>query len=138
MDSSELHVWCNASVPRRYMAGYVKHSNLLMLVVDDEFEVSKCGSIDAISKNRPLAWNARLYKSTKGSNNPSNYSSPPPIINRYRKSPEHCYNYFPNESSIFSCSNSANRLNSGFVNLILTKYFIHLVLIYSFVLFLLN
>ena len=125
-------MWCNASVPRRYMAGYVKHSNLLMLVVDDEYEVSKCGSIDEISKNRPINWNARIFKANKANDGSSNYSSPPAIINRYRKSPEKCYNYFPNESLIFKCSNSASRM-SGFFNHISTKYLIHLVAVYSFV-----
>ena len=114
------------------MAGYVKHSNLLMLVVDDEFEVSKCGSIDEISKNRPLNWNARMFKATKAKNGLLNYSSRPETINRYRKSPEKCYNHFPNESLIFKCSNSASHSISGFF--ISTKYFIHLVVVYSFVL----
>lgn len=135
IDSSELHTWCNSTTPRRFMAGYVKHSNLLMLVVENEHEVSKCGSIDAIAKSRPISWNARLYRATKGinSNNASNYSSPSPVINRYRKAPKNCYNVFPNESLVFQCSNSASCLHSGLFYLISTKYLIHLVVIYSFV-----
>lgn len=124
------------------MTGYIKNSNLLMLVVDDEHEVSKCGSIHAISKNRPISWNARFHIATKGvqSSNASNYSSPEPIINRYRKSPEHCYKTLPDESLVFQCSSSANSpTKSGLLYSISSKYFIHLVVIYSFVmLFLFN
>jgi hypothetical protein len=138
MDSSELRVWCNATVPRRYMAGYVKHSNMQMLVVDDEQQVSKCGSVDVLLKNRPPSWNTRLFKATKAQNNPSNYSSRPEVINRYRKSldPQKCHNYFPNESLIFQCSSSIS-INSGLFYLISTQYVFHLVVIYSLFLFLL-
>ena len=57
LDSSEYKTWCNSTSgahlglgphPRRYLAGYVKHSNLLMLVVEDEFELIHCGNMSQI------------------------------------------------------------------------------------------
>lgn len=51
LDSSRMHTWCNSSGSninpglRRYLAGYVRHSNLIMLVVEDEFELFHCGNM---------------------------------------------------------------------------------------------
>lgn len=62
IDPSELKTWCNATVGhhKHYMAGYLKQSNLIMVVVEDESQVSKCGSVDALAKNRPPSWNANF------------------------------------------------------------------------------
>lgn len=61
LDSSEYRVWCNSTSgqhlgkepqPRRYLAGYVKHSNLLMLVVEDEFELIHCSNMSTVIRRR--------------------------------------------------------------------------------------
>ena len=100
---NEIKYWCNGT--RRYLAGYLKHSNLLMLVVDEEQEVTKCGSIETLAKQRPASWNSRLVKNTTKRNlSRKDYS-----INRYRKNPEYCHNYYQNESAIFFCKSLAVR-----------------------------
>lgn len=59
LEASEFRVWCNSTAgshlgvgptPRRYLAGYVHHSNLLMLVVEDEFELIHCGNMSEIMR----------------------------------------------------------------------------------------
>jgi len=109
----------------------LKHSNLILLVVEDEEEVSQCGNIEEMSKNRPENWAARsklvkpVEKAEKGKKAktpttiaPKNDSSFPVYdthsINRYRNDPlsyggrkDYCHNYFANESMIFKCSDNA-------------------------------
>lgn len=50
LDASEMRVWCNStnSHPKKFLAGYVKHSNLIMLVVEDEYELIYCGNMSQL------------------------------------------------------------------------------------------
>ena len=137
MDSGELKTWCNSSSnqTRNYLAGYLKNSNLIMLVVEDETEVSKCGSIDNLIKNRPPSWESKLPKSQ---NNPKNETKNKYSINRYRKDPEYCHNYYPNESQIFFCKSFSSSINSGILFDILTKHTIFSCLFYFIILRIFN
>lgn len=139
MDSNELKVWCNktdGSESKKYLAGYLKHSNLVMLVVEDETQFSQCGNIEEMAKNRPASMESRLHKQKPESeqtktpkttkqivelntndSNSSDNGRPDHSINRYRNDPlsygnrqNYCHNYFANESMIFKCGNSANGL----------------------------
>lgn len=128
IDASEKRIWCNSTnIRRHYLAGYLKHSNLLMLAVEDENEVSKCGSIEILTKSRPLSWNSRLLKNKSKNNNSLNkVEKRNYTINRYRKNPEYCHNYYSNESEIFFCKSLASTLNDRNKKLIIifTIYFI--------------
>ncbi len=130
IDPIEKRVWCNSSNNKRhFLAGYLKHSNLLMLAVEDENEVSKCGSIDLLTKNRPLSWNSRLLKNKSNNNSLVKIEKKNYTINRYRKNPEYCHNYYSNESQIFFCkslSSTINIKNKKIIinNLIFIIYFI--------------
>lgn len=107
-----------------------------MLVVEDETQVSQCGIIEEMAKNRPASLESRLQKQNQQSkestqapkttqivefnNNDSNSSDPGRrdySINRYRNDPlsygnrqNYCHNYFANESMIFKCGNAASGL----------------------------
>ena len=59
------------SQPRNYLAGYLKHSNLIMLVVEDEKEWSKCGSIQEMVKSRPDDWETRHKSKAAPSSTPA-------------------------------------------------------------------
>jgi hypothetical protein len=121
MDPTEIKTWCNSSalIQRSYMAGYVRNSNLLMLVVENEHEVSKCGAIEMLIKQRPPIWSSRLKatetqmsSSSNNDNNNSNKSEKKNYtINRYRKYPKYCHNYYPNETLVFSSSNKLNHFS---------------------------
>lgn len=57
LDASHLRTWCNSTAhgqpgERRYLIGYVRHSNLIMLVVEDEFELYHCGNMSQFIKAR--------------------------------------------------------------------------------------
>ena len=67
MDASEMRTWCNHSTSgarRRYLSGYVLHSNLIMLVVEDEYELIHCGNLSALITN--------LYGGSKNTNDDLN------------------------------------------------------------------
>jgi hypothetical protein len=134
IDPSEIKTWCNSATQKRnYLAGYLKHSNLLMLAVEDEYEVSKCGSIESFTKNRPPSWNSRIHHKPIIQNTTKiekrNYT-----INRYRKNPEYCHNFYPNESQIFFCQSSTVSIYArGFKDcIILTNTFILFIIFYYF------
>ncbi|CAF0767753.1 unnamed protein product [Brachionus calyciflorus] len=83
MDPSELKTWCNTTDGHRhYLAGYLKQSNLILLAVEEETQVSKCGSIDVLSKNRPQAWNSKLEETSANLTNRTNFKKQY-SINRY-------------------------------------------------------
>jgi hypothetical protein len=160
LDSSELRIWCNSSnsIQRRYLAGYVKHSNLIILIVEDEYELIHCGNMSTLIdnlygynkfnlKNETHTSNSSndyiLYQSDLVSNNSlvnyqsilnenqdifnssliSNYSNSNFLnekslkndfsINRYRKKPDQCFNYFENEKEYLPCLNNAFVYNSN-------------------------
>lgn len=133
MNSNELRTWCNKTDgldSKKYLAGYLKHSNLMMLVVEDEEKVSQCGNIEELVKSRPPSWESRLEpsnKKNKKTSPPTTSASAqneisPYSINRYRKDPlsygdrkNYCHNYFANESMIFKCVNSATHLSQSIV-----------------------
>ncbi len=172
LDASEYRIWCNstagAGAQRKYLAGYVKHSNLLMLIVEDEFELYHCGNMSAYINirnpppiienltNETTLNNNSSYQLTELSSshgggqdqkeeildiskyylmsneydalyfsndtsfllsmNDSNQTNATFIvdyklnikthINRYRKKPDHCHNYFENEREYLPCHNS--------------------------------
>lgn len=101
---------------RNYLVGYLKGSNLLMLVVENELQVERCGRIETLIQNRPAMWSKRSSKPQPSSNTSSSSSSSKALtqsnrvmrkdytINRYRKNPEYCHNYYANESNIFFCN----------------------------------
>ena len=116
LDESQIRSWCSYSDEidgkreRNYLAGYLKHSNLIMLVVEDEYFLSKCDNIDKQIIMRPPSWNSITKPKvlTVKDNNSLYIVETTKIrkdysINRYRKNPEYCNNYFPNESQIFFC-----------------------------------
>ncbi|CAF0767770.1 unnamed protein product [Brachionus calyciflorus] len=134
LDASELRVWCNSTnnTQRKFLAGSVKHSNLIMLVVEDEFELIHCGNLSSLIKNyeQPLVddntTNETLTTSNKSLNtelidltqNLSKYLNDSNgtvsslnklnpkndfTVNRYRKKPEHCHNLFVNEKQYLPC-----------------------------------
>jgi hypothetical protein len=109
--ANEVGSWCEGT--RRYMAGHVRHSNLLMLAVEDELELTRCGSIEVVAKRRPAGWTSRLFKnsnenaSSEISPDGRNLSRKDYSVNRYRRQPEYCHNYYQNESSVFFCKSRA-------------------------------
>ena len=57
LDARELHTWCNSSAhgnpgERHYLVGYMRFSNLIMLIVEDEFELYHCGNMSQLMKTR--------------------------------------------------------------------------------------
>jgi hypothetical protein len=185
LDSSELRVWCNSTnnVQRRYLAGYVKHSNLIILIVEDEFELIHCGNmsnlIDTlygvnknqtfqnenfssnssnnfsnqndssldISKNQNFAndyplnnfqqsqFLANDTNNTNSSISNNNFKNNF-LINRYRKKPDQCFNYFENEKEYLPCLNSASLIFISFNYFSLAWLFIFINLffnIYNFI-----
>ena len=123
LNESEIRPWCSYEEEyggekyerkRNYLAGYLKHSNLIMLVVEDEYFLSKCGSIETLMSKRPESWNSIKKPKTLTTQDNSSLYFVETIkirkdysINRYRKNPEYCHNYFPNESQIFFCKSAA-------------------------------
>ena len=160
LDSSELRVWCNSSnnVQRRYLSGYVKHSNLIILVVEDEYELIHCGSMSSLIENLYgsnkfnikneinssnssneyiLYQNENVYNSSvdyqpilnenqanRSSSSLSNNTNAKFVnqknfkndfsINRYRKKPDQCFNYFENEKEYLPCLSSALAFGKSF------------------------
>lgn len=119
LNASEFRTWCNSTPsedtkqsfiqPRRFLAGHIKYSNLIMLIVEDEPEFSRCGSIDVITKQYRVP---ASLKSSASPNNVNEQSKSSVIrkahyqINRFRQKPLTCFNIKPNESLIFQCSSS--------------------------------
>jgi hypothetical protein len=126
-DSSEVKVWCNSTkIQKHYLAGYLKHSNLLLLVVEEDNDntLFECGNMKDLVKQRPASWNSRIKTSSSTINtnksndtNTSNSTINKYKINRYRKNPESCHNYFPNESSIFFCKSSSSSIRTGYIGI---------------------
>ena len=134
--SGQLRLWCNSSTERNFILGYINFSNLLMVIVEDESELSKCGSMDDLIKQRDKISNKNVKRNesfSKTSFN-SNYT-----INRYRKPVTKCYDFYPNESSILSCKNSFNNLmKSNLFSFLVFKYNYLFIVIYSFLIIYLN
>ncbi len=108
LNPSNLKTWCNSTknaVKRQYLAGYLKHSNLLILLVENQKDLLKCDSIESLVKKRKIKHGIPAFNETTHFKNKSNFS-----INRYRSKTIHekntCYDYFANESEIFQCVNS--------------------------------
>jgi hypothetical protein len=139
LDASEYRIWCNSTQnnekdadpnigtsdmqSKRFLTGYIKNTNLLMLVVEDEDMWTRCGNIediinefrqDSTKKNESLHSgnnkNNNSEKSKSGDNN--NDASPAEVkkanfkINRYRQKTSFCYRVDANESHIFTCTSS--------------------------------
>lgn len=101
-NSNELKVWCNNTIEREernYLVGYLKQSNLLMIVLENESKKRECESIQSlIGKRRD--------KVKKSGSNPSSILTKN-LPNRYRShDSKACYSYFPNESFIFRCNHA--------------------------------
>ena len=160
LDHSEMRVWCNSTAPfngnpRKFLTGYIKHSNLIMLVIEDEYELIHCGNMSQLIRNHlgPNYDKANLtflnetnstsnltnlnenyniqetylnatdnpiseyvLPSNELSANDSNSTQSSEIvyhdrndfsINRYRKKPDSCYNFFLDEKEYLPCPNNA-------------------------------
>ena len=131
LNASQLKIWCNTTenaVQRQYLVGYLKHSNLLMLVVENQKDFIKCASIDTLRKNMSL-YSLKANETLKK----NNYS-----IIRYRSTKfaeqNSCYDHYANESDLFQCVNSVNNLFfSSFVYFLLVKLNYYFVLLYSLI-----
>ena len=125
----------------------VKHSNLIMLVVEDEFELITCGNMSQLIKSREppvpefngsnltnvtflaqdlfdpeydlakISFNETIFD--ENGSNMSNYTSEFDdvkfdendfTVNRYRKKPDYCHNFFPDEKEYLPCSKT-NRIS---------------------------
>jgi hypothetical protein len=183
LDSSELRVWCNNTfnqTQRKFLTGYVRHSNLLMLIVEDEYELIHCGNItnliniytqppfdnstlllnetflfdennnmtnnslfeinpaaaatttNPVNEKSPYALfqnsadfnfnkmndeSTHLFDSNNASNNTltNDFDDTSKIlktdyeINRYRRKPESCNNFFENEREFQRCKSNASK-----------------------------
>ena len=124
LNPKNLKTWCNSTknaIKREYLAGYLKHSNLLILVVENQKDFLKCDSIESLVKKRKLNPSFSAFNESESFKKKSNYS-----INRYRSKTMNqknkCYDYFANESEIFQCVNSFNfSFESSFVYVFLVK-----------------
>ncbi len=187
LDASEFKIWCNSTAgsgaQRKYLAGYVKHSNLIMLIVEDEFELYHCGNMSTYISNRnpppPLGENSTNSTNAEMAGNGTElahghggkeetilsidkyhlmsnehdelyFANDPAFllsmndsnstnitflvnytlnikthINRYRKKPDHCHNFYENEREYLPCHNSrASNINSSKFACIFQLYFI--------------
>ena len=109
LNGSDFRAWCNT---KRYMVGYIKHSNLIMVVAENEPELKNCVNVSVIYQND--------YNETDSLEPNMNDTNITEVVvdkkliatlNRYRKKPLNCYNKYLNESSLLPCSN-AQRLFS--------------------------
>ena len=98
---------------------------MLMLVVENEHEVERCGRIETLTRYRPTMWSERLRQQRQLHQNASTTTTTTKSslenstmtakrmsrkdysINRYRKNPEYCHNYYANESNMFFCNSPA-------------------------------
>lgn len=106
---------------RHYLAGYMQSSNLIMLVVENEHELQRCGRIETLTRDRPPIWSqrkSRIKAKTSSSNdttmttkntNATKQARKNYTINRFRKNPanESCHNFFEDESKLFFCNSRA-------------------------------
>jgi hypothetical protein len=107
LNAAELDTWC---APKRYLVGYVQKSNLLMLVVEDELNLTRCGNVqdkiintvDDLESNNNNNFNSA--QNNTDSLEEENFLSLK--VNRYRKPPPFCHNKYPNESILLPCANS--------------------------------
>ncbi|RNA43660.1 hypothetical protein BpHYR1_031945 [Brachionus plicatilis] len=129
LDASELRVWCNSTngTQRKFLVGPVKHSNLIMLVVEEEFELIHCGNLSQLINNYqpqdPLLSNFTNQSSIENGtysvgdvaySNATNLGLRSEFtINRYRNKPEQCHNYFENEKEYLPCFNRAKLYRSN-------------------------
>lgn len=188
LDSSKLRTWCNSTASsnpgeRHYLAGYIRHSNMIMLIVDDEFELFHCGNMSEFMQTQrgdhadvntnsssslnnqsllqttssPLTlsessfdnnstksgddedeededdpddiierWNRYEYSNGSSFNMTTTRTTQAAAtamstststldftINRYRKKPDVCYNYFDNERDFLPCHSDASRHHSS-------------------------
>ena len=114
LNASEFRVWCNTM---RYLVGYVKHSNLVMVIAETEPDLSKCSSlVTAESAVVDETDNTLMNETSLVDANNTEINATDLLIdqkllyslNRYRKKPQHCYNKYPNESSLLPCSFATN------------------------------
>jgi hypothetical protein len=143
LDPSEVRIWCNSTasvspLPRKFLTGFIKQSNLIMLVVDDEYELIHCGNMSQLIEHYYPKKTTHLKHTTNEASieeihafeetfiptndaiipfsfNETNSSSEYiPIektdnyfINRYRKKPDLCYNFFEKEKEYLPCNSFA-------------------------------
>lgn len=148
LDPSEVRIWCNSTapvspLPRKFLTGFIKHSNLIMLVVDDEFELIHCGNMSQLielyypKKTPSVSSTDEIppFQETLVSNNDeiipflfnetnssSDYASIEKadneyLINRYRKKPDLCYNFYEKEKEFLPCKSLSH------VNIACSAYF---------------
>ena len=98
LNASEFRTWCK---PKRYLVGYIKHSNLIMVIAEHEPDLSKCKNltVNEIQTEKIKTWqtNENQTNSTENVDDKKLIAS----LNRYRKKPTHCRNKFKNESGMF-------------------------------------
>jgi hypothetical protein len=131
LNASEFRVWCNNM---RYLVGYVKHSNLVMVIAETEPDLSKCLSlVNVESEVLDESGNTIMNETSLVDANNTEINATDLVIdqkllyslNRYRKKPQHCYNKYPNESSLLPCSLATNIFK---VKHLITNYLLLLVL----------
>ena len=151
LNPSETRIWCNSTahvspLPRKFLTGFIKHSNLIMLVVEDEAELIHCGNMsqlvelyypkpkkvqkqpeilnltsDLLLQAVPTlleeennidsnvysdtTWLASNETNSSSENAPAEKAVNSYFVNRYRKKPESCYNFFDKEKEYLPCSN---------------------------------
>lgn len=139
LNSTQLKIWCNSTenaVQRQYLVGYLQHSNLLMLVVENQKDFHKCTSIDELREQYNKRLNATNSSRFNETHKRNNYS-----IIRYRSKKfaeqNNCYDYYANESDLFQCVNSVtNSFLTSFIYSILVKLnFNCFLFFYSFIIF---
>lgn len=100
-----------------------------MLVVENEHELERCGRIETLIRYRPPLWSER--SKLKRPNSSSDTQTRPGgvravrkdySINRYRKKPDYCHNYYANESKIFFCNSPAATHVPGMASLSLPLF----------------
>jgi hypothetical protein len=169
LDASHLRVWCNSSnkVQRHYLAGYLQYTNLIMLVVEDEYELIHCGNITTLietlyGKKSYAKFNMTangtnetmsVYETEStttpvnvmneessflGSDGQTNYTNETELysssllnvtkkkfkVNRYRKKPDQCFNYFENEKEYLPCVSLAPSHSSPTTSLIACTFLV--------------
>lgn len=125
LDASELRVWCNSTnnTQRKFLVGPVKHSNLIMLVVEEEFELIHCGNLSQLIQQYKPPFVANLTNDTLAEPEEDfSHSNVTTLreqfsINRYRNKPQQCHSYFENEKEFLPCFNNAKLYIPSYITL---------------------
>ena len=119
-DPSSIKVWCNNTVDQRernFLVGHLKHSNLLMIIAEDEEKHSKCMPISKLVRKNRKNETEEVSASTSGlpvvKRNHTIKKEYSPV--RYRANSGLCYDYFVNESHVFKCNSAAESLRLNLV-----------------------